>query len=256
MADALGQFEVRRVADLDDTGVEVVQRARDGVQLVYGGDICGEELAVHASVARIAVERYAECSGLDAVAHRGLYRLDLVAGGLALLGVSAHHPPSDGGVADHDAEVDAEVVVQRTEVVAERAPAPGHTVHQHVVGDGLNFGEHACERGFVALTNGGERQRAVAADDGCDAVVAGEGAEGVERHLPVVVGVVVDEAGGDDTAAGVYLARRGAVQPPDSSDAPIHDADVGDLGSVACAVHHEATLDKQIERHRTPPLEC
>ena len=254
-ADALGQFEVRRVADLDDAGVEVAQRAGDGVQLIDGGDVRREELAVHAGVAGVAVERYAERSGLDAVAHCGLYRLDLVAGGLALLGVGAHHPAADRGVADHHAVVDAEVVVERAEVVAERAPAPRHAVHQHVVGDGLDLREHPGERGLVALAHGRERQRAVAAHHGRDAVVAGEGAERVERHLPVVVGVVVDEAGGDDAAARVDLARRRAVQPSDGGDAPVHDADVGNLRGIARPVHHEAALDEQIERHRTPPPE-
>ena len=229
------------------------KRTSDGVKLVDGGNVRGEELAVHPGVARVAVERYAERPGVDALAHRCLYRLDLVAGGLALLGVGAHDPAADGGVADHDAEVDAEVVVERAEVVAERAPAPGHAVHQDVVGDGLDLREHTGERRLVTLAHGSERQGAVAAHDGRDAVVAGEGAEGVERHLPVVMGVMVDEAGGDDAAAGVYLARSRAVQTSHGSDAPVHDADVGDLWGVAGAVHDEAALDEQIERHRIPP---
>ena len=236
-------------------GVEVAQRSRDGVQLVDGGDVRGEQRAVHARVAGVAVERYAERTGLDAVAHRGLYRLDLVAGGLALLGVRAHHPAADGGVTDHDAIVDAEVVVERAEVVAERAPAPRDAVHQYVVGDGLDFCEHPGERGLVALAHRRERQGAVAAHDGRDAVVAGEGAERVERDLAIVVRVVVDEAGGDDAAARIDLARRGAVEPSHGSDAPVHDADVCDLGSITCPVDYEAALDEQIERHRTPPLE-
>ena len=209
--------------------------------------------AVHADVARVAVERDAERTRVDALAHRGLDRLDLVAGGLAFLGIIAHHPAADSRVADHDAVVDAEVVVERAEVVAERAPAPGHAVHQHVVGDGLDLREHPGERGFVALSHRRERQRTVPADDGCDAVVGGEGAERVERHLAVVVRVVVDETGGDDAAAGVDLARRRAVQPSHGGDAPVHDTDVGNLGRSARTVHNEAALDEQIERHRTPP---
>ena len=252
-ADPVAQLLVHGVADLDDASVEALERAGDGVQFVEAGDVRGQQFAVHADVPRIAVERYAERAGLHALSHGGLNRLDLVAGGLAILRLVAHDPSADGGVSDQRAVVDAKAVIERTEVLAERAPAPRYAVHQYVVGDGLDLGEHPGERGFVARPHRRKRERAVAADDGGDAVVGGEAAERVERYLPVVVGVVVDESGGYDMPASVDGARGGVAQTSDRGDAPVRDADIGLTRGRAGAVNDEATRDQQVECHSAPP---
>ena len=89
-----------------------------------------------------------------------------------------------------------------------------------------------------------KRQGAVAAHDCCHAVVAGERAKRVEGHLAVVVGVVVDESGSDNTTARVDLARCRAVQSPHGGDTSVHDTEVSDLRSITRTVDHEAALDE------------
>src|SRR3546814_2742047 len=61
----------------------------------------------------------------------------------------------------------------------------------------------------------------------------------VPGGLAVVVGVDVDEAGGDECAVGVYLPCAGLFAPPDGPDA---DAVDGDVGRVRC--HPPAVADR------------
>jgi len=65
--------------------------------------------------------------------------------------------------------------------------------------------------------------------------------------LAVVVGVNVDEAGGDQQAAGVDLFRGRAGQRADGGDAAVFDRHVGHAGGRAQAVVHRAAAQDQVE---------
>src|SRR3546814_18245474 len=64
--------------------------------------------------------------------------------------------------------------------------------------------------------------------------------------LAVVVGVDVDEAGGDECAVGVYLPCAGLFAPPDGHDAVAVDGDVGRDRCTPRAVDDRATPDDEV----------
>ncbi len=106
---------------------------------------------------------------------------------------------------------------------------------------------HAAEVFGVAPAERCEREPAVAADDGGDAVHARGARGGVPHELRVVVRVRVDEPGGDNAPAGVDLACRVVVDLPDRDDATVSDPDVGDDARRARAVDDGAAFDDFVE---------
>src|SRR5439155_5323265 len=101
--------------------------------------------------------------------------------------------------------------------------------------------------------DGGEAEPAVADDDRGDAVPARQRAVRVPVDLGVVVGVEVDEAGGDDAAVGVEhpLGVLG-VEAPDTGHAAVADAEVGPPARHPGAVDDHPAPDDRVEaRHRS-----
>ena len=86
-----------------------------------------------------------------------------------------------------------------------------------------------------------DRKAAVAGDDGGHAVEARRCQCRIPEDLGVVVGVDVDEAGGDDVTAGIDDVIAAQVRT-DLDDAPTGDGDVGAVTGCAGAVDDGATL--------------
>ena len=84
---------------------------------------------------------------------------------------------------------------------------------------------------------------------------AGEGAVGVPEDLGVVVGVEVDEAGGDVEAVGVeHLARVARRDAADLGDDPVPDGDVRAIPRHTGPVEDGAAANQPIVgRHDPPP---
>ena len=73
-------------------------------------------------------------------------------------------------------------------------------------------------------------------------------------QLRVVVRVDVDEAGRDDEAVGVELARAGPLHVADLDDRAVAHADVGGARGRARPVDDGATADDEVELgHCQPP---
>ena len=99
-----------------------------------------------------------------------------------------------------------------------------------------------------------EAEATVPNDDRRDAVPAGDRAPGVPLDLGVVVGVEVDEAGGDDQASGVQLMLgRRAAEATDASDVAVLDRDVCLVARNLGPVDDGSTTDEDVEIcHRSP----
>src|SRR5690606_32252612 len=67
----------------------------------------------------------------------------------------------------------------------------------------------------------------------------------VPRRLPVIMGVDVDEAGGDDPAARVDLLAARADVGADRDDAVAVDRDIGDKGLRARTIDDRAAANHQ-----------
>ena len=115
--------------------------------------------------------------------------------------------------------------------------------------DGLHPGEHAHEELAVLGLAGGQGVAAVAHDHGGSAVPRRAREQAVPHDLGVVVGMDVDEAGGDDGAFGVDDAPRRLVEPALGHDPPAADANVGAVAGEPAAVDHGPILDEQVEGH-------
>ena len=101
--------------------------------------------------------------------------------------------------------------VERVEVLGERSPTPTSMPSVSAVPGmsstpSISSISQSCRSGAA----GREADAAVAHDHGRDAVPGRRGEVRVPGRLPVVVGVDVDEARGDEQAVGVDLAAAGA----------------------------------------------
>ena len=107
------------------------------------------------------------------------------------------------------------------------APVPRHAFLQRADRHALDARQHVQQVVGVLGLERRDREAAVAADHGRDAVQRRRRERGVPEHLRVVVRVDVDEAGRDHLAVGVDRARRLVVDVADRGDAPVGDAEVG-----------------------------
>ena len=112
---------------------------------------------------------------------------------------------------DHEPGVDGDAPVEGGQVLAEGRPPPTDALLKGLEGHALDLGHHAA--GVVGVLGAGgvergEGESAVAAGDGGDAVVHGGRGVRVPEELGVVVGVRIDEAGGEDESGGVLAGAR------------------------------------------------
>ncbi len=180
----------------------------------------------------------------------GGHRRDLVvAGDLAHRGV-AHHRTAQCGVADEEARIGRDGAVETTEPFAEGGPRP---VEELQCGQGHSFhpSHHPGEVVGVLGAGRGEREAAVAPDDGRHPVEGGGARGRVPGELRVVVGVQVDETGGHQETVGVDDGCCRFVDLADRHDRAVAHADVRAAGGASGPVHHRPTTDDQVEHRAT-----
>ena len=141
--------------------------------------------------------------------------------------------------------------VDAVEPLAEGVPVPRGARLQRVEGHAFDGGHHAHHVVDVLVGNRRDGEAAVAADHGGDAVERRRRDSGVPQDLRVVVGVDVDEAGGDDEAVGVDHPRGvsdGVGDRVTEHDASVTDADVAPVTRRAGAVDDLGAAQEHVER--------
>jgi hypothetical protein len=229
----------------------------DADQLVGLGGERGRGLALAGAVVERARGGEAESAGGDALAGELGHGRDVVGGGgLAGGAALAHDVEAQGAVGHLERHVDVEAAGgDDVDEVGERLPRPGQALVEHDAGDVLDALHQLDEPLVVGGADRGEADAAVAGDDRGDPVPRRRDHALVPRGLAVVVGVDVDEAGGDQQAVGVDRAPGGAVDLADGGDHPVGDGDVGGAGRGTGAVDDGAAADDQVMRaHGRLPL--
>ncbi len=138
---------------------------------------------------------------------------------------------------------------QRVEVLGEGLPVPTQPGLEGGLRDVLDSLHEEHEIVAVLLLAGGEADTAVADDDRGDAVQVRRRAERVPGDLRVEVRVDVDEARGDDLAAGVDDLGGGAVVLAHGGNSVPGDGDVGLERRSARAVDNGSSADHEISFH-------
>ena len=190
-----------------DSLAGVVHGYEQGAELVEVGDARRHR----ASAVSVVGRRRARCephgTGGHGLGHHGLHAGQLFGGGGPFVGLLAHDVHPHRGVA------------HVTPVVQRRAPAlhgveilreglelvPRHADREGVEAHVLHVLQRSGEQRDQVRSDGGDGESAVAGDDAGHAVEGRRGEPRVPEHLGVVVGVDVDEPGGDDLARGVEL---------------------------------------------------
>src|SRR5207245_8330909 len=129
----------------------------------------------------------------------------------------------------------------------EGLPLPAHALLQRGQRHALHPGHHAPDVVAVVRLEGRQGEPAVAADHGGDAVNVGRGGPRVPEQLRVVVGVGVDEAGGDHQATGVERGAGVVVDLAHAGYAPCADPHVRSHGRGPGAVHQGGSPDQVVE---------
>ena len=159
------------------------------------------EAAVAAVVGGEA-RREPERAGAHRVGDDHAHRLDLLGARFALVALVAHDEQAHRAVADVAAEVqDRAGVLDQLQVLVEGLEVPDDPGLEHALRHVFDRVQRADDRAPVLGSRRRDREAAVAGDHRRDAVPARRRQRGVPEHLRVVVGVDVDEAGGDDVPA-------------------------------------------------------
>ena len=197
---------------LQHAGAGVLHAQRDAAQFFFLRAQGRRRVAPQRLVRQAARGGEAEGASLHRV-FRDLAHLGDVAlvGVLQVDGAVAHDEDAHGGVRQQRADVDvALAAVERVEVFAERFPLPLQAFVHDRAGDVLDA-FHQFDQAFaVGGLAGGEADAAIAHHRGGDAVPGGRRHVAVPYRLGIVMGVDVDEAGGDQLALGVDLFRAAA----------------------------------------------
>ena len=192
--------------DLEDATATITDGLRDGEELVVVGKRAGHGDSVAAEVTERARRGETERTGLHGLAcesgHLGdIRRCGLLVAPTALV---AHHVCPERSVRKLDAHVHGPLpLAEDVHVLGETLPPPRHSLVEGRAGNVLDALHQPDEMVLTPLADGCEPDTAVAGDDGGDAVRCRRIQFAVPRHLAVVVGVDVDEAGRDDATRGV-----------------------------------------------------
>ena len=252
----------RQVGQLLDAGdrqlgvVELVDDLQDRVALAEHGRQCVElgrcgPPARHRAVGLVDVDEagaQADRAGVETHAQQVGHRGHLVGGRRPLLGLGAHHVHPQHGVTDERRHVQGDVLGERVEPAAEPfPPAPVDAGIEGRFGHLLDQAEHAAERIPLLGPQRCQRQRAVAGHHGGDAVLDRRKGVRVEAELRVVVGVGVDEPGGDHTPGGVEHLARLAGAAADGDHLAVVDRHVAVPAGQPRAIDDEPVADDEIE---------
>ena len=230
--------------------------AADADELFLGGGGAGDEFAVDGLVEDGARGREAECASLQAFLDDGRHLGDFMFGGVFVAGAAlAHHIGADGAVGDVGGDVDgAGALFEGIEIFGEGFPVPAHPFDERGSGDVLDALHQADEPLVAIRPGGGEADAAIAHDDGCDAVPAAGGHFRIPGGLAVIMGVDVDEAGGDVKASGVDFGAALCGHLADDGDAVAVDCHIALEGGVAGAVDDGAAADDHIVHVLSPSV--
>ena len=202
----------------------------------------------------------AEGAGGDALGREAPHGRDVRIGRRLPVGAtSAHDVQAERAVHDLGGEVDVPASgVEVVEVVGEGRPLPGEALVQDRAGQVLDTLHEGDELRSVSVVDGGEPDPAVARDHGRHPVRRRRRERLVPGGLAVVVGVDVDEAGGDHRTVGIDLTSPAAGHPSDLDDDPVGDRHVGEPGRRAGAVDDVPSTDHQVCDHDASPgrLRC
>src|SRR5438876_5863 len=141
---------------------------------------------------------------------------------------------------------DTTLPLARTQVAREVLPRPRDTGAQRLDGHALDEEEELHERLAVRLAAGRDCEPAVTHDDGGDAVPRRGARLRVPEELAVVVGMDVDEAGGEGEARAVDLAGAVLGDAPDGRYAVAGDGEVAACGLAAAAITEERAPDDEV----------
>src|SRR5437762_2971218 len=165
---------------------------------------------------------------------------------------AAHDAVADRRVADEGGDVRAHAApLERTQVAPEVLPRPRDTGAQRLDGHALDEEEELHERLAVRRAAGRDGEPAVAHDDGRDAVPRRGARLRVPEELAVVVGMEVDEAGGEGEARAVELAGAALGDAPDGRYAVTGDGEVAARGLAAAAITEERAPNDEVGHRRS-----
>ena len=185
------------------------------------------------------------------LADQPLHRRHFLGGRLHPLGGRlAHHIAADAGMADQRADVDAALLAERIQIVADRFPGHVDPGLQHRQRDLFRVGEEFEIPLAVAGPNRGDDLAALADDDRGVAVVHPRAAIRVPHRLRVEMGVMIDKAGRDDPPFGVDRALGGSPGIfADPDDLAVLHRHVRRKCRLARAVDDAPVFNEQIIRH-------
>ena len=220
----------------------------DGLELVGAGPQRGRRIPGGGAV----VQR-PRCRESDGPVPQGLGRQG--AHGRAVLrrrllqpgGPLAHDVEAQSAVGELRAQVDVvRTPFHRVEILPEALPGPVDPLVEHRARDVLDPFHERDQAGVRVRPHRREADATIAHDRRRDPVPAGRRHPFVPRRLPVVVGVDVDEAGGDQQPAGVDLLGAPARHGAHGGDGPPVHRQVSPPGLAAPAVGHQPAPDHEI----------
>ncbi len=235
-------------SELEHTAPGPGQGVAEREQLVVGGEGAGDRLAVDRLVQDRAAGRHPDRPRLHRFLHDGAHAVQIVGGGRFVAGAPfTHDVGPDGAVRSERGHIERlRLRLQGIEVLGERLPGPADAVVEGGAGDVLDPLHESDQPGALLRGDGREPDTAVAEHQGGDAVPRRRRQGGVPGDLTVVVGVDVDETGGDDLAVGVELLGARGVDSADDGDVPVIDGDIGDDRAGAGAVDHQPVANDQV----------
>jgi hypothetical protein len=248
------QLGIGPAAALNHAGTDLAENIgqREELWLRCAGG--GNALPGDVEVVHVPRDRESQGPRFQSLADDPPHDLELGAGGRAIGAVLAHGIEPDGRVAHQRADIHAEPAPDGGHVVRERLPRPRHAGLEHVHRYGLDVREHPGELLAGLGLDRRQGERAVADDHGGGAVVAGVGAQGIPRHLGVVVAVIVDEARRDDPPVRLDDLARGAPEAPQLRNLPPGHGDVAVEGGPPRAIDDASVLDEQVVTHAVAPF--
>ena len=230
---------------LEHAVIEPDERARDAGELADGRLGGRGDLAVLAPMVVGPPGGEAARACLQCCAGEGAHLRDVFVG-RDLARAIAHHIDTQCIVGDLGDDVDRVREIDRVHVLGERLPGEFQTFGEGGAGDVLDAFHELDQAGPIALADWGEADPAVADDAGRDAVDRRGHQIGIPRDLSVVVGVQVDEPGGDDRTGRVDGPRR-LRDGADLHDHPVANPDVAHVPRLAGSIDDRAAANRHIE---------